>query len=145
MTPDGRALTLEEKPKAPRSNWAVTGLYFYDRNVVPLAKSLKPSVRGELEITDLNRLYLARNELHVERLGRGFAWLDTVTPDAIIDAAEFVSTLERRQGLKVACPEEVAFARGFIDRAQLSTLADELGASSYGGYLRRVLADRDHA
>ncbi|MBI3675254.1 MAG: glucose-1-phosphate thymidylyltransferase RfbA [Proteobacteria bacterium] len=145
LTPDGRALALEEKPKAPRSSWAVTGLYFYDRDVVALAKSLKPSVRGELEITDLNRLYLARDALHVERLGRGFAWLDTGTPDAIVDAAEFVSTLERRQGLKVACPEEVAFAKGFIDRAQLAVLADELSPSSYGAYLRRVLADRDHA
>lgn len=142
MTPDGRALAIEEKPQAPRSNWAVTGLYFYDRQVVAKARTLKPSKRGELEITDLNRLYLSEGTLQVERLGRGFAWLDTGTPDAIIDAAEFVSTLERRQGLKVACPEEVAFIMGFIDRKQLSALAAELGSSNYGRYLQRVLQDR---
>jgi glucose-1-phosphate thymidylyltransferase len=134
-----RAISIEEKPAKPRSNWAVTGLYFYDKDVVTLAKSLKPSARGELEITNLNELYLKRGTLHVERLGRGFAWLDTGTPEAMIDAAEFVRTLEQRQGLKIACPEEIAFSLGLIDREKLAKIAADYGKSDYANYLRRLL------
>jgi glucose-1-phosphate thymidylyltransferase len=134
-----RAISIEEKPAKPRSNWAVTGLYFYDKDVVALAKSLKPSARGELEITNLNELYLKRGTLHVERLGRGFAWLDTGTPEAMIDAAEFVRTLEQRQGLKIACPEEIAFSLGLIDREKLAKIAADYGKSDYANYLRRLL------
>jgi glucose-1-phosphate thymidylyltransferase len=134
-----QALSIEEKPLQPRSNWAVTGLYFYDQRVVDLAASLQPSPRGELEITDLNRLYLEQGGLSVERLGRGFAWLDTGTPDSLLEAAEFVATLERRQGFKIACPEEVAYRMGFIDLFDLEACADRYAKSSYGVYLQRLL------
>jgi glucose-1-phosphate thymidylyltransferase len=139
---DMRAISIEEKPKAPRSNWAVTGLYFYDKQVVDIAANLKPSARGELEITDVNRAYLERGQLSVEMMGRGYAWLDTGTPDSLIDAADFVRTLEKRQGFKIACPEEIAFDRGFIDAAQLERLASTFGSSAYGQYLRARLESR---
>ena len=135
---EGRALTIEEKPAAPKSNWAVTGLYFYDGRASAFARSLKPSPRGELEITDLNNCYLEEGSLQVERMGRGFAWLDTGTPDSLLEAAEFVRTLEHRQGFKVCCPEEIAFSRGFIDKDQLMALGKELGKSKYGQYLIRI-------
>ncbi|SDR06147.1 glucose-1-phosphate thymidylyltransferase RfbA [Brevundimonas sp. 374] len=134
-----QASSIEEKPIAPRSNWAVTGLYFYDSDVVELARQLKPSPRGELEITDLNQIYLARGKLSVEVMGRGYAWLDTGTPDSLLEAAEFVRVLEKRQGFKIACPEEVAFQKGFIDARQLESLAARLGKSAYGTYLRMCL------
>lgn len=134
-----RALSIEEKPTAPKSNWAVTGLYFYDGDVVDIARDLKPSPRGELEITDVNRAYLERGKLSVEIMGRGYAWLDTGTPDSLVEAAEFVRVLEKRQGFKIACPEEIAFTKGFIDDAQLETLTQTLGKSAYGQYLRGVL------
>ena len=137
----GRALSLAEKPKAPRSHWAVTGLYFYDHRVVEIAATLPPSARGELEITDVNRAYLEMDELHVETLGRGYAWLDTGTPDSLTEAAEFVRALEKRQGFRVACPEEVAFRMGFIDRDQLSELGRALGASAYGHYLQAIASE----
>ncbi len=132
-----RALTIEEKPAKPRSNWAVTGLYFYDEQVVDIAANLQPSPRGELEITDVNRVYLERGELAVEVMGRGYAWLDTGTPDSLLEAAEFVRTLEKRQGFKIACPEEIAFYMGFIDAVQLETVIQRLGKSDYAGYLRK--------
>jgi glucose-1-phosphate thymidylyltransferase len=135
------ALSIEEKPKRPRSNWAVTGLYFYDSNVVEIARDLKPSGRGEYEITDVNRAYLAHGQLQVQCMGRGIAWLDTGTYDSLLSSSQFVQTLEERQGLKVACIEEIAFAKGFIDARQLEALADQAGKSDYGEYLRRVLRD----
>jgi glucose-1-phosphate thymidylyltransferase len=138
FAPDGRVLSLEEKPKAPRSNYAVTGLYFYDEQVCDLAASLKPSARGELEITDLNRLYLEREALHVELLGRGVAWLDTGTPDALIQAANFIQTIQQRQGLQIACPEEIAYSRGWIDAAQLRALGEKLAKNDYGRYLLQL-------
>jgi glucose-1-phosphate thymidylyltransferase len=133
---DGRATSIEEKPLQPKSNFAVTGLYFYDQHVVDIAANIKPSARGELEITDLNRVYLERGELGVEKMGRGFTWLDTGTPDSLLEAAEFVATLERRQGFRIACPEEVAFNQGYIDRAQLAKLGEALGKSDYANYVR---------
>ncbi|MDH1767235.1 glucose-1-phosphate thymidylyltransferase RfbA [Comamonas aquatica] len=136
---EGRVLSLEEKPKLPKSNYAVTGLYFYDAQVVELAKSLKPSARGELEITDLNTLYLQQGKLNVQLMGRGYAWLDTGTHDSLLEAGQFIATLEQRQGLKVACPEEIAFRAGWIDAAQLEQLAQPLLKNGYGKYLVQCL------
>ncbi|MEV4609879.1 glucose-1-phosphate thymidylyltransferase RfbA [Neorhizobium sp. LMR1-1-1.1] len=135
-----RAVSIEEKPTAPRSSWAVTGLYFYDKDVVEIAANLKPSPRGELEITDVNRAYLERGALNVEQMGRGYAWLDTGTPDSLLEASEFVATLERRQGFKICCPEEIAFRMGFIDAAGLAKLAEAYGKSDYGKYLREKVS-----
>lgn len=136
---NGRVLSLEEKPSQPRSSFAVTGLYFYDRHVVEYAARLEPSARGELEITDLNRCYLERGELSVQRLGRGYAWLDTGTQESLLEASQFVQTIEHRQGLKIACPEEIAYRKRWIDARQMETLAAMMEKSSYGRYLRRVL------
>lgn len=135
----GLAVGLEEKPDAPRSNWAVTGLYFYDEQVVDFARSLKPSARGELEITDLNRIYLDQKQLHVERLGRGFAWLDTGTHDSLHEAGSFIKTIENRQGTKVACLEEIAFSMGYITARELKSLADGLGSTEYAKYLHELV------
>jgi glucose-1-phosphate thymidylyltransferase len=139
MDAQGRALSLEEKPKRPKSRYAVTGLYFYDNQVVDLTRSLKPSKRNELEITDLNRLYLARGELQAEIMGRGMAWLDTGTHDSLLEAATFIQTIEKRQGLKIACPEEIAFRAGYIDASQLEKLAATMSNNGYGQYLKGLL------
>jgi glucose-1-phosphate thymidylyltransferase len=137
--PDGRALSIEEKPAKPRSNYAVTGLYFYDNDVVDIAASIRPSGRGELEITDVNRHYLERSQLRVERMGRGYAWFDAGTHDSLLQAAEFVRTIQQRQGLQIACPEEIAYRLGYIDAAQLERLALPLQKTDYGHYLTRIL------
>lgn len=139
---DGRARSIEEKPKIPKSNYAVTGLYFYDNRVVDIAKQVKPSWRGELEITDVNNIYLNMNELNVEVMHRGFAWLDTGTCDSLLDAAQFIQTLEKRQGFKIACPEEVAFRKGFITAGDLGILAEQLMKSGYGVYLQQVMLEK---
>ena len=138
----GKVLSLEEKPASPKSSYAVTGLYFYDNQVADMARQLKPSPRGELEITDLNRLYLEQGNLNVEIMGRGYAWLDTGTHDSLLEASQFIATLEHRQGLKVACPEEIAYRQGWIDAAQVERLAQPLLKNGYGQYLMRILKER---
>jgi glucose-1-phosphate thymidylyltransferase len=141
FAPDGRVVSLEEKPLQPKSNYAIPGIYFYDADVIALSRSLKPSKRGELEITDLNRLYLERGDLHVELLGRGTAWLDTGTHDSLLEAGQFVSVIENRQGLKIACLEEIGFRQGWLTRAGLETSIAKLGKSNYGAYLKKILAE----
>ena len=140
---DRRAVSIEEKPKQPKSNYAVTGLYFYDADVVEIARNVKPSWRGELEITSVNQAYLERGDLDVELLGRGSAWLDTGTFDTLLQAAQFVQTLEARQGLRICCPEEICWRNGWIDDAQLEKLGTEIGKSQYGQYLLQILKNRD--
>ncbi|MEF8687717.1 UNVERIFIED_CONTAM: glucose-1-phosphate thymidylyltransferase RfbA [Comamonas sp. A-3] len=142
---DGKVLSLEEKPKQPKSNYAVTGLYFYDEQVVELAKQVKPSARGELEITDLNGMYLQQGKLNVELMGRGYAWLDTGTHDSLLEAGQFIATLQQRQGLKVACPEEIAYRQKWIDAAQLEKLGQALVKNGYGQYLLQVLKEKVRA
>ena len=137
----GVARSVEEKPKSPKSNWAVIGIYFYDPEVVDIAASIKPSARGELEITDVNRHYLERGRLNVEQLGRGFAWFDADTHEALLQASDYVHILEKRQGLKVACPEEIAYSMGLIDRAEVERAAQKLSKSDYGAYLRRLIQE----
>ena len=133
-----KVLSIEEKPKIPKSNYAVTGLYFYDNSVIDIAKSLKPSARGELEITDVNNCYLKRKELSVKLLGRGFAWLDTGTYDDLLEAAKYIATMESRQGLKIGCIEEIAYRKGFINREELLKIADKYNNNNYGEYLRKI-------
>jgi glucose-1-phosphate thymidylyltransferase len=139
---NNKVLSLEEKPLKPKSNYAVTGLYFYDSDVVAMAKSLKPSARGELEITDLNRLFLEKQKLNVEIMGRGYAWLDTGTHDSLLEASQFIATLENRQGLKVSCPEEISYRQGWINATQLEKLAAPLSKNGYGQYLKKVLQEK---
>jgi glucose-1-phosphate thymidylyltransferase len=141
---DGKAVNIEEKPRQPKSNYAVTGLYFYDEQVVDIAKAVKPSARGELEITSVNQAYLEQNKLNVQTMGRGYAWLDTGTHDSLLDAGHFIATLERRQGLKVACPEEIAWRNGWIDAAQLQQLTAPLSKNGYGQYLQGLLKQGAH-
>lgn len=140
--PTGQAISLEEKPTAPKSNYAVTGLYFYDNQVLDIARDLKPSPRGELEITDVNRIYLERQQLNVQVMGRGHAWLDTGTHESLLDASQFIATIEKRQGLKVACPEEIAYRKGWLDAAQLEKLAQPMLKNPYGQYLMSVLKEK---
>lgn len=137
--PHGKVIGLEEKPARPKSHWAVTGIYFYDETVCELARTLKPSARGELEITDLNRLYLEQGKLHLEKLGRGIAWLDTGTHESLMQASQFIQTIEERQGLKICCPEEIAYTQGWIDTEQLAQQVEKCKNNSYGAYLRRIM------
>jgi glucose-1-phosphate thymidylyltransferase len=139
---DGRVISVEEKPQHPKSRYAITGLYFYDNQVLDIAAELKPSARGELEITDVNRVYLSRQQLRVEVMGRGMAWLDTGTHESLLEASHYIETIERRQGLKIACPEEIAYRSGYIDAAQMERLAQVLGRSSYGQYLLQLLREQ---